>query len=77
VIEAAAAAEYDLMPAGEYPFMPVETSRGCRFDCIFCSVPRRRHWEGLDAGWAADRILDLVERHGHRFTRRTLYFVDD
>jgi anaerobic magnesium-protoporphyrin IX monomethyl ester cyclase len=30
---------YHLVPPGRYRFMPMETSRGCHFRCVFCSIP--------------------------------------
>jgi radical SAM superfamily enzyme YgiQ (UPF0313 family) len=29
------------------PFLPVQTSRGCRMSCRFCSVPFRRSWRAF------------------------------
>jgi len=76
-IAAAPLPAYDLVPQDADYILPIETSRGCRFSCAFCSVPRRGHWEGLEPGWVADRVLAIVDKHGARFPRRLIYLVDD
>jgi anaerobic magnesium-protoporphyrin IX monomethyl ester cyclase len=30
---------YHLVPPGRYGFIPIETSRGCHFRCVFCAIP--------------------------------------
>ena len=47
---------FDLMPSNVYGRICVETSRGCRSDCEFCSAPFRRHWRGISPKAALRRI---------------------
>ncbi len=48
---------FDLMPSNIYGKIGVESSRGCRFDCSFCSLLYRRLWRGL----APEAVLKRVE----------------
>jgi len=77
-LEALPDPQFDRVPAGVYNILPLETSRGCRFNCIFCSVVNRRHWRGCSAGVVFERaaraapfVKDKLVADG------TLYFVDD
>jgi anaerobic magnesium-protoporphyrin IX monomethyl ester cyclase len=47
---------FDLMPSNVYGRICVETSRGCKSDCKFCSAPFRRHWRGISPKAALRRI---------------------
>jgi anaerobic magnesium-protoporphyrin IX monomethyl ester cyclase len=47
---------FDLMPSDVYGKIGVETSRGCRYDCEFCSAPFRRHWRGISPKAALRRL---------------------
>lgn len=65
---------YDEMLENLYLGIPVETSRGCTFNCAFCSIPHRRNWRGLDVETTAGRIeralkyLDKVKMNNVHFT---------
>lgn len=67
-VEALAAAplpRWDRLPPATYKCLAVESSRGCAFDCSFCSTPYRRTWRGLDAEAVVDRLahaLDALDR---------------
>lgn len=68
---------YDLVPAGCYRAVPVQTSRGCVYECAFCSIPHRRGWRALGAG----RCLELLQHalsYSDRFVSPgAVYFLDD
>ena len=68
---------YDLVPSKLYHILPVESSRGCMFNCMFCSIPGHRNWVSCDIDWICKRITESIERFGKRFTSKTLYFTDD
>jgi radical SAM superfamily enzyme YgiQ (UPF0313 family) len=40
---------YDLIPPNLYESIPVETSRGCKYNCSFCSILSHRNWRGYSA----------------------------
>lgn len=68
---------YELLPNKVYPTMPIMTSRGCRFGCQFCSIPRKYDWVGFDADWVNQYIATLVKRHLSKFLLKSIYFTDD
>ncbi|MFH1328016.1 MAG: radical SAM protein [Candidatus Bathyarchaeota archaeon] len=49
------------------------SSRGCPFQCIFCSQTFGRTWRGHSAKYVISEIQEMVERHG----LRSLRFMDD
>lgn len=49
-------ADYGRIPAGIYMGLGVESSRGCPFDCNFCSTSYRKSWRCLSAEQFADRV---------------------
>lgn len=76
---------YDLLPAGAYRAISLETSRGCRYACSFCSIPHQALWRGLGVDAVRRRIdhairfagkLQSVSRYGSK-TSTVLTFVDD
>lgn len=34
---------FELIPKGYYQAIPIETSRGCLYNCIFCSIPNKNN----------------------------------
>lgn len=68
---------YDLLDLSRYRmpavenFMPVQTSRGCPFDCQFCEVTR---FYGRTYRF---RPVDEVIREIEQLGTRSVYFVDD
>jgi radical SAM superfamily enzyme YgiQ (UPF0313 family) len=47
---------FDLLPDKEYRVIPVETSRGCKFQCTFCSIPKKKSWIPFDVSESVRRI---------------------
>jgi anaerobic magnesium-protoporphyrin IX monomethyl ester cyclase len=72
---------FDLIPAGEYHGIGVESSRGCAFSCVFCSIPYRRSFRPLDAAAFSDRLVRSLELAGPRlvspFGKTSVYILDD
>jgi radical SAM superfamily enzyme YgiQ (UPF0313 family) len=68
--------DYNPLPINRYKGLPIESSRGCAFDCAFCSTLYRQSWRGIPSSLFVDRlekILPFVER-----TRsKSVFIVDD
>lgn len=56
-------------------FAPIISSRGCPFNCAFCSTPRtsRRQWRG----YSPERTLREIEFLKERFDIRDVFIQDD
>ena len=67
---------YDRLPRGSYRSLALETSRGCAFDCSFCSTAYRRSWRAMPAMSVVDRI-EAAMAHLDRTRMRTIHIVDD
>lgn len=52
--------DYSCIHPGIYPSLGIESSRGCPFDCIFCSTSYRKTWRGLPAMAFVDRVERLA-----------------
>jgi radical SAM superfamily enzyme YgiQ (UPF0313 family) len=68
---------YDAMPSNTYTSLPIESSRGCRYGCRFCSVPRKHNWACFDTEWAIERISTTVTQFGSKFKSTEIYITDD
>lgn len=61
--------DYSLLPINNpYLYIPVESSRGCHFNCAFCSIPHRHNWRALPAEEVVDRV-----KYALKETARTIY----
>jgi len=67
---------YDLIPPGYYHLLPVETSRGCRYRCVFCSIRNPRTWRGISPQ-AVAKVLDRAEPYLDSVLERGWHVVDD
>lgn len=62
-------------PARRVPYLPMITSRGCPFKCIFCSV--HNLWGNNYRKRSAENILQELEYLVHKFGVREILFEDD
>lgn len=70
--------DYDLIPAGYYEHIPVESSRGCKYNCLFCSVPHRRTWRPMKKENIIERVLKVKGIVDKGITiGNNIFFVDD
>ena len=68
--------DFGRLPPTSYKCLGIESSRGCVYDCSFCSTPYRRTWRGLDAEVVVDRLERVLDRMD-RTTSRCVHIVDD
>lgn len=68
---------YDLVPAGLYPTMPFETSRGCPGRCRFCSSPGCGRYRTMTDTAVLQRLESALSLASGRFLARSVYFTDD
>jgi anaerobic magnesium-protoporphyrin IX monomethyl ester cyclase len=57
--------DFSKLPMKLYRGLSIESSRGCAFDCSFCSTSYRKTWRGMPAAMFVDRLeqmLPQVER---------------
>ena len=71
---------YELLPMEKYQadgvkFGVIMTSRGCPFDCIFCSSSLQfgKRWRG----YSAERVIEELSILRNEYGRRTIEFLDD
>ena len=71
---------YDLLPMDKYrvgrtKFGVVMTSRGCPYNCIFCSssIQFGRRWRAHSVDWVLEELRILSEEYG----RKEIEFLDD
>ncbi|WP_456366541.1 B12-binding domain-containing radical SAM protein [Thermococcus sp.] len=71
---------YDLLPmelyrAGRTPFGTVMTSRGCPFNCVFCSswLQFGKRWRGH----SVERVIEELSILRYEYGRREIEFLDD
>lgn len=67
---------YEKIPAGLYDFVPMETSRGCLFNCIFCGIPFPRSFR-RHSPERIEQVLSLLNRLTDRFRKKGIFISDD
>ncbi len=68
--------DYGQIPSGIYSGLGVESSRGCPFDCLFCSTSYRRTWRGIQPERFVDR-LEQVLPHIAQTRNAIVQIIDD
>jgi anaerobic magnesium-protoporphyrin IX monomethyl ester cyclase len=68
--------DYSELPVGVYRALSIESSRGCAFDCAFCSTSYRRSWRAIPAESFVDRLASVME-HLDRVQHPVIHIVDD
>lgn len=60
---------------GVYPVLSMSTSRGCPFDCTFCSVSSiwHRKYRTFSADWVLDELAILIQT----YHAKGIYFYED
>jgi len=62
-------------PARRVPFLPMITSRGCPFDCVFCSV--HNIWGRGYKGRSPKNVLSEIRHLIYKFGIKEILFEDD
>ena len=77
-LEESAFPDFSTLPMNhQYDTIPIESSRGCKFSCAFCSIPNRYNWRGIGLE-AVKRRASSALKYKHLFSPRSeLMFVDD
>jgi radical SAM superfamily enzyme YgiQ (UPF0313 family) len=75
-LEALPPPDYARLPPRSYKCLGLESSRGCGYDCSFCSTPYRRSYRALSPEAFVDRLY-AVEACLDRTTSNCVHIVDD
>ena len=67
---------YADLPDQIYHGLAIESSRGCVFDCSFCSTSYRTTWRGMEGGAFVDR-LEAILPHADRTLQKNIQIIDD
>jgi radical SAM superfamily enzyme YgiQ (UPF0313 family) len=68
--------DYDMLPSGIYKCLSIESSRGCAFDCSFCSTSYRQTWRAIPADKFVDR-LEAALPYLDRTVGKIVQIIDD
>jgi len=68
--------DFSELPLGVYKCLAIESSRGCAFDCSFCSTAYRRTWRGIPPDIFVNR-LQIIMRHTQRTSLGAIHIIDD
>src|SRR4030095_2940080 len=68
--------DFERLAPASYKCLAIESSRGCAYDCSFCSTPYRKTWRGLDPEVVVDRLARVLDRLD-RTTSGCIHIVDD
>jgi len=67
---------WERLPDASYKCLAIESSRGCAYDCSFCSTPYRKTWRGLETDVVVAR-LEHALAHLDKTTTGCVHIVDD
>ena len=69
---------FDLMPSNFYGKISLESSRGCKSGCSFCSIPFKKSWRGISPKAAYRRVEHALEYTKKLYgDQRDIYIIDD
>jgi anaerobic magnesium-protoporphyrin IX monomethyl ester cyclase len=68
--------DFEKLPYHIYNGLSIESSRGCAFDCSFCSTSYRQSWRALPVDLFVDR-LELTMKYLEKTRYQFVHVVDD
>ena len=68
--------DFSEIPLNVYKSLSIESSRGCAFDCSFCSTSYRQTWRGMPADAFLDRLETLMS-YTYRTQHDFIHIIDD
>ena len=68
--------DFSQLPMKLYKGLSIESSRGCAFDCSFCSTSYRRTWRGMPAAVFVDRLEQMLPQVP-RTQLEMIHVIDD
>lgn len=68
--------DYRGIPNARYTGLAIESSRGCPFDCAFCSTSYRRSWRAIPASNFVDRLEQILP-YTQLTTHGLVQIIDD
>jgi anaerobic magnesium-protoporphyrin IX monomethyl ester cyclase len=68
--------DFSKLPMNLYKGLSIESSRGCAFDCSFCSTSYRKTWRGMPAAMFVDRLEEMLPQV-ERTQLEMIHVIDD
>ncbi len=70
--------EYELLSLSKdkYDLLPYESSRGCKYDCLFCSIPYRKNWIAKSSKTVIRDLMIIKEKY-EEYIKKGIFFVDN
>lgn len=68
--------DFSTLPMKVYKGLSIESSRGCAFDCSFCSTSYRKTWRGMPAEVFVDRLEQMLP-DAKRTQLEMIHVIDD
>ncbi|MEW6265855.1 MAG: radical SAM protein [Thermodesulfobacteriota bacterium] len=76
MLSSSPAPDFSLVPANVYKGLSIESSRGCAFNCSFCSASYRKKWVPLDPERFVDNLEEIMVNLN--LTKyNIIYIIDD
>lgn len=68
--------DFSLLPPRLYKGLSIESSRGCAFDCSFCSTSYRHSWRGIPPEMFVERLEQILP-HLSRTELELVHIIDN
>lgn len=68
---------FDMLPDQAYYALPIETSRGCKYNCSFCSIAHRNNWREFNEELVINRTKKIITGYQNKFINKEIFITDD